>query len=147
MKRTLILFMLFLIIASAFAEENSAPKALKAATLSVVTPGGGQFYNGKYLKSGVVLILEGSLIGLSIYNISKSNEWYDKYEISGLSSDFVKYNEYYDRQQNYLFWFGAVVLVSAIDAFVDAHLADYELKKDKIHLKFENNAMVLSLGF
>ena len=147
MKKTLILITIIFFACSAFAEEKIANKALKAAGLSLIIPGGGQLYNGKYTKSAVVFALESTLIGLSAYNISQSNKWFNNYETSNLETDYEQYIKYYDNQQNYLFWLGSLIFVSAIDAFVDAHLKDYEKMKKNIHLKFEDNAMLLSVKF
>jgi Family of unknown function (DUF5683) len=128
----------------------------KAGALSLFIPGGGQFYNEKYIKSAFVLVLEGSLIGLAIYHNYQSESFKDKFYVEDnlpspnqdLLNDYSnKYVSYYEKMQSDLWWLGTVIFLSTIDAFVDAHLYDYEKRKSKIHLKFENNMLSLQYDF
>lgn len=147
MKKILLLAMLGCALSMLWSEESNNRRAFKAAGLSVLIPGGGQAYNGKYIKTGAVLGIEGTFLGLAIYNYIQAEMYYDDYEISLLPSDLKKYNDHYDRQQNYAFWFGTTIFVSAVDAYVDAHLRDYIPQKENIHLKFEKSALLLSWRF
>ncbi|MFO7895314.1 MAG: DUF5683 domain-containing protein [Candidatus Cloacimonadales bacterium] len=147
MKKIIILLLFSLLFASLLAEDNLDKRALKAAGLSIILPGGGQVYNGSYLKASAVAGLEGAFLSLALYNYFQSENYYDDYASSGLEVDLENYNKHYDRQQNYFFWLGATIFVSAVDAFVDAHLQNYFERKEKIHLKFEDNALLLSIKF
>ena len=148
MRKILLIIFLILILISLTAEEKViAKQPLKAAILSCFIPGGGQLYNGKYLKTGFVLAVEGSFIGLAAYHHLEAEKYYDKYRISELDSDYNEYVKYYERRQSDFFWIGTIIFLSAIDAYVDAHLFDFEEKKNKIHLKFENNTIGLSYNF
>ncbi|NQT65014.1 MAG: hypothetical protein HQ554_02435, partial [FCB group bacterium] len=120
---------------------------LKAAALSCFFPGGGQLYNGKYLKSGFVFAVEGSFIGLAVYHHLEAENNYDKYKISLSETDYKEYEKYYNKRQSDFFWVGTIIFLSAIDAYIDAHLFDFEEKKNKIHLKFENNTVGLVYNF
>lgn len=150
MRKIILVIVLALIITSLFAEEISKKKyPLTAGALSCLLPGGGQFYNGKLIKSGVVFALEGSLIGLAVYHHLEAEKNYDKYKIDpNLNTYFYQeYVKYYERRQSDFFWIGTVVFLSAIDAYIDAHLFDFDDKKKKIHLKFENNTVGLVYNF
>ncbi len=149
MRKLLISIFLIMLFIHAFGEEVElkVKKPFKAAVLSLFIPGGGQFYNGAYLKSTGVLALEGGMIGLAAYHHFKAEDYYDKYRISGSEDDYNDYLDYYYKRQSDLWWLGAVVFLSTIDAFVDAHLFNFEEKKHKIHLKFEDNVISLSYHF
>lgn len=148
MRKLLLIVSLSLILTSLFADEELIKKQpFKAAVLSCFFPGGGQLYNRKYLKTGFVLAVEGSLIGLAAYHHLEAEKYYDKYKGSELETDYNEYVKYYEKRQSDFFWVGTVIFLSAIDAYVDAHLFDFEEKKNKIHLKFEDNTVGLVYNF
>ena len=148
MRKIVLIIFLFLVLISLSAEEKNIKKQpLKAAIFSCVIPGGGQFYNGKYLKTGFVLAVEGSFIGLATYHHLEAERYYDRYSVTGSGLDYDEYVKYYERRQSDFFWIGAIIFLSAIDAYVDAHLFDFDEKKNKIHLKFENNTVGLVYDF
>ena len=146
MKKVNILFLIIL-ISFPLVSQELAKKPLKAATLSFFIPGGGQFYNESYWKCAAVVAIEGSLIGLYVYHFIKENDYYDKYEKTLDTKYYDKYTDYYNKRQNDLWWLGTAIFLSTLDAFVDAHLFDFEKYKDKIHLKFEDKKLVLSYRF
>jgi len=148
MRKIVLIIFLFLILISLSAEEKIIKKQpIKAAILSCFIPGGGQLYNGKYLKSGFVFAVEGSFIALATYHHLEAERYYDRYRVTGSGLDYDEYVKYYERRQSDFFWIGTVIFLSAIDAYVDAHLFDFEEKKNKIHLKFENNTVGLVYNF
>ena len=149
MRKLMISVFLIILFVHAFGEEVElkTKKPFKAAALSLCIPGGGQFYNGAYLKSTGVLMLESGMIGLAVYHHFKAEDYYDKYRISESENDYNDYLNYYYKRQSDLWWLGTVVFLSTIDAFVDAHLFNFEEKKNKIHLKFEDNVISLSYHF
>ncbi len=148
MRKIFLIVFLVLILTSLLAEgEIRKKQPLKAVALSCLFPGGGQFYNGKFIKSGFVLAVEGSFIGLAAYHHLEAEKYYDKYRVSLSETDYNEYVKYYERRQSDFFWIGTIIFLSAIDAYVDAHLFDFEEKKNKIHLKFENNTIGLSYNF
>jgi TM2 domain-containing membrane protein YozV len=129
----------------------SLPKnPTKAAFLSAFIPGSGQFYNEKYLKSAAVVVTQASLVGLSIH-FDKQMSKYKKRRDNSTGVDNVNYHiryiEYYELRQSYRFWVGASVLLSALDAYVDAHLFNFNDKKNEIRLKFEDDKLILSVIF
>jgi hypothetical protein len=128
-------------------QAQTEKKPLKAAALSVLVPGGGQYYNEKKLKAAVVFSGEAILLGLSFYQHYKSEDYYDKYENTLEEMYYNKYLDYYYKKQNTLWWTGAAVFLSALDAYVDAHLFDFEETKQKIHLKFDQQMIGVSVNF
>ncbi len=147
MKKTFFALTIILLCNLAFADEIRDKRALKAAGLSLIVPGAGQIYNEKFLKSGLAFGTEVTFLSLALYNYSKSEKFHDDYKESGLQSDLEKYNDYYDKKQNYFFWLGASAFAFTVDAFVDAHLQDYLDTKNKIHLKFEAQSIILNVNF
>jgi len=142
MKKTTLMILILILTLTCFAQEIKK-KPLKAAALSFIIPGGGQFYNESYLKFGLVCALEGSLIGLTIYHHFKGEDYYDKYKMTENEQDYNKYIDYYYKKQNDLWWLGVTIFLSTVDAYVDAHLFNFEEKKRDIHFKFDGK----SIGF
>ncbi len=69
-------FLIFIIIISfSFGQEidSTKIKTPKKAALWSILPGGGQIYNGKYLKAGILITLESLAIWQSIENCKKYN--------------------------------------------------------------------------
>lgn len=150
MRKVILVVLLALTITSICAEDVPVKKhPLKAAALSCLIPGGGQFYNRKLVKSGFVLALEGGFIGLALYHHLEAEDNYDKYALDPDNNlaNYEKYVDYYEKRQSDLFWIGTIIFLSAIDAYIDAHLFDFEEKKKKIHLKFEDNTVGLVYNF
>lgn len=150
MRKILSIIVLTLFLTSLLAEgEIRKKQPLKAVVLSCLIPGGGQLYNRKLLKSGFVLAIEGSFIGLAAYHHLEAEKYYDKYKVNPESNSdyYEEYKKYYNKRQSDFFWVGTIIFLSAIDAYVDAHLFDFEEKKNKIHLKFENNTVGLVYNF
>lgn len=130
------------------AEEDPVSKIpMKAAALSFILPGAGQIYNENILKASAVIALETTVIGLVIYHHQKTEENYDRYLQTQLQSDYSRYVKYYNKRQSDYWWLGAIVLLSAVDAYVDAHLFDYESQKNKVRLKFATNSLSLEYKF
>ena len=99
------------------------------------------------MKFGFVCALESGLIGLASYHHWKSEDSYKKFEQTDNADYYYDYIDNYNKRQSEIFWIGTVVFLSMIDAFVDAHLFDFDEKKEKIRLKFEENKLLLSVGF
>jgi hypothetical protein len=97
----------------------------KAALMSAIIPGLGQFYNGRKIKG---LILG----GLSL---------------ASLTYTFIKYSEYRVRGDNRSVseFLGAVIINLAVwgytsaDAFVDAYLYGFQVERDTVLKDIETN--------
>jgi len=98
---------------------------------SVAVPGWGQYYNRKYIKSVVVF-------GAETFFIAKAAHWWKKTEdqynsiqqTSDLSQQSTRYNiyrSYRTSRDDYLWAVGLTVFLSMFDAYVDAHLAGFDV--------------------
>ena len=109
-------FIIFIIIISfSFGQEidSTKIKTPKKAALWSMLPGGGQIYNGKYLKAGIIITLESLAIWQSIengqnYKIDKSN------------------NSYLTDRNKFAWWAFFVHIYGLLDAVVDRHLEPFE---------------------
>ncbi|MCD4818792.1 MAG: hypothetical protein K8S23_08885 [Candidatus Cloacimonetes bacterium] len=146
MKFFILLLLLIFLSTNTMAYETPK-KPLKAAIFSLVLPGGGQYYNGSKMKFAFVFAVESSLIGITSYHIYRSERYYNKYKSSLNETDYQNYLKYYYKLKNDYWWIGTTVILSMIDAYVDAHLSDYDEKKRKIHLKFSAKAIGFQYDF
>jgi len=98
--------------------ERKSPKG--AMIRSMVFPGLGQFYNEQYIKAAVVLAGQGTLVGFIIYynNLAKK------------SATSAEMEFYQDRRNLMYWWIGAATLLSMLDAYIDAHLYDFDTGPD-----------------
>jgi hypothetical protein len=83
---------------------------------SMVVPGWGQWYNEKRLKAAVVM---GAELGLVVDAIVQNQ--------LAARSDYDYEREYYRNNRSLaIWWLGAAILYSMADAYVDAHLFDFD---------------------
>ena len=100
------------------AQKLPSPKG--AMIRSVIFPGWGQWYNGKKLKAGFVFFTETGIVSAAVY-------WNQKAKVT---SD-PNYKAFYLDNRNQSFWYlGGAILLSMADAFVDAHLAGFDVSPD-----------------
>ncbi len=95
-----------------------SPKA--AMIRSIIFPGWGQWYNGNKWKAALVFATETGIIGASIYWNNRSKKAQDEL-------DKILYKDY--RNQSY-WYLGIAVLISMGDAYIDAHLAGFDVSPD-----------------
>ncbi|MBK9107984.1 MAG: hypothetical protein IPM92_06265 [Saprospiraceae bacterium] len=117
----------------------------KALAYSLLLPGAGQVYNKKYWKLPIVYAGFGSMIYFISFNSTEFNR-YDRAlreridNPSDPQDEFVgilsltgidSYRKFYDRnlQLSYI-GLGIVYLLTGIDAYVDAHLNQFDVSKD-----------------
>lgn len=88
---------------------------------SLVVPGWGQFYNGKYWKAALAFGAETGLIATAIY-------WNQQaVQAPPNSNDRL----FYRNNRNTAVWFLAgTILLSMLDAYVDAQLSDFDESPD-----------------
>ncbi|MBU2494801.1 MAG: hypothetical protein KJ571_19430 [Bacteroidetes bacterium] len=119
-----------------------------AVLRSAVIPGWGQFYNESYWKIPIVL----GLIGYYSYGYNRNNDLYieyrDKYteslEGSALgNSNYKRVREFYkDQRDLFAVYFGLTYFLNLVDAYVDAHLFDFDVSENpfthspQINMKF-----------
>jgi hypothetical protein len=98
---------------------------------SAVIPGWGQFYNRKYLKAAVVAAGEGYCLVQLLRYWSLADDAFKKYSVetdTGIRrSGYQDYDFYQDRRNLFLWLSGVTMFVSMFDAYVDAHLAGFDV--------------------
>ena len=101
---------------------------------SVAFPGWGQFYNGKYFKSLAVFGTETTFITLAVIEWKRRNE--HKRKFLNLPQDhpdkdweFEQFRFYEDRRNLFLWITAGIVFLSMFDAYVDAHLYNFDKEK------------------
>lgn len=121
-----------------------AGKPGRAALYSLVLPGAGQAFNKKYIKIPFVWALEGTAIGILIYNIDAYNTLNqaltDYHSIprienpynDGLSANQILNNRNQRRKfRDYSIISVALIhLIQVADAFVNRHLIEFDVSDD-----------------
>ncbi len=110
-------------------------KSPKAAMIrSLIIPGWGQFYNGKWFKG---IIIGGTEIGLITDAIIQN-------QLAVRATDRLEKEFYQENRSLAIWWLGAAILYSITDAFVDAHLHDFDASPElsmsvkKVNESFEH---------
>jgi hypothetical protein len=152
MKMRIILILLALF--SSVKAEIGEPEHKVPLFLSMVFPGGGQIYNGRYIKAFIYAAAEGVMIYGAVKQnerLDDSKEYLEIFRESGDMRRIAEYEFYVDRyrnERNNFIWMGiGVVLLSAGDAFVDSHFKSFKRdifqKGDGISLKPTVNSLKL----
>ena len=99
---------------------------------SALLPGWGQIYNGAYWKAPIVW----SLIGYFAYGWSVTNTYYQDYKELYQKSlqdsptgntAYLRYREHYrDQRDFFAFYIALTYFLNIVDAYVDAHLFDFD---------------------
>jgi hypothetical protein len=130
------------------AVEPWSPDPVGALWRSGVLAGLGQFYNERWLKGAVMMGCElftlGGLVyyaGLAADELAEGREIdlpddFSSPELSELRAEreahYAQYEDYRVRYETYLWLSVFVVVYSMIDAYVDAHLWDFEVGEDLV---------------
>jgi hypothetical protein len=117
------------------AHANPKKKSPTGAMLrSLLVPGWGQFYNGKYFKAALVLGAETGLIATAIY-------WNQKASHANNQID----RRFYQRNRNTAnWWLAGTILLSMLDAYIDAYLSDFDESPDLSIVLMEHPAIASS---
>ena len=102
--------------------SNSIKSPKKAASSALAFPGGGQLYNGKIFKAG--LILAGEVI--AIVNWHNNSQLYSSYDADNDAEYPLPKHRYLEKRNKSVWWFGFIYIYGLIDAIVDAHLHSFE---------------------
>ncbi len=98
--------------------ETKSPTG--AMLRSLALPGWGQFYNGKWFKGVLAMGVETGLVLNAIYLDAQLDNSTDPFN-----------QEFYRNNRNLSFWWlGATILLSMLDAYVDAHLYHFDESSD-----------------
>jgi hypothetical protein len=144
------LVLIFLISLASFPQQDTTrlsnsdtvfvmQKSLWLAVLqSAVLPGLGQIYNESYIKAPIIWGIAGLLVYGWIYN----DDLYDDYRnLAVQDSRYISYRDFYrDQRDLFTIYIGLVYLLNLVDAYVDAHLFDFNVTED-----FLNNQPMLNL--
>ncbi len=109
--------------------ESRSPTG--ALLRSMAFPGWGQFYNRKYIKALVVMAGEGYCIVQAARNWDLADQAIDLFVDEDNSylrqKYYYAYDFYQDRRNLFLWLSGLAIFLSMIDAYVDAHLANFDI--------------------
>ncbi|HEY3251512.1 MAG TPA: DUF5683 domain-containing protein [Ignavibacteria bacterium] len=129
--------------------KDSLPKTTKkfrmrkspllAVLLSMVIPGAGQLYNGSYWKIPIIDGLIGYFGYEYINNNNKFKDYRDQYNATITpenpfgDQNLKTLREFYRSQRDDFVWYFIIVYtINLIDAYVDAHLFDFDVKEEKL---------------
>ncbi len=101
-------------------DSISLPDPTGAMLRSLILPGWGQFYNGKWFKG---ILIGGAEIGF-LTNAIVLNQYLQSAETE------IDRNYYWENRNLSIWLLGATILYSMADAYVDAHMADFEASPD-----------------
>jgi hypothetical protein len=111
---------------------------LGAVLRSAVIPGFGQFYNESYWKLPVILGVTAYLLSGYFDQNSLFATYRDRYAASisvtqpSGELQWKLYREFYrDQRDTFAWWLVAVYFIQIADAFVDAHLFDFDVSDSK----------------
>lgn len=127
---------------------------LKAVLFSAVLPGAGQFYNESYWKIPVIWGIGGYFIYEMVRNNNKFLDYRDLYAGSQTEQNpqgdarLKTLREFYrDQRDQFILYFGIVYLINVFDAYVDAHLYDFDVS-DKVKVGLlKKNLVELKINF
>ena len=100
-------------------QDSIIYKKPKNAFISSFFPGGGQLYNGKFIKSILFIGLESA----AIYSWSKNSDIYKNYDNNNYP---LNRNRYLEKRNKYAWWIGFFYFFGMLDAVVDAHLDPFD---------------------
>ncbi len=127
---TLIIFLVPL-QSSAQSDSSAVERLPKKAVFYSIIPGGGQIYNGKYLKAVLVL-------GAEIYSAYNFQVSRDNYNSTGLES-------YRQDRNKYAWWMGFAYIYGLLDALVDSHLSAFDERDPELDKEYEPPERVTEL--
>jgi TM2 domain-containing membrane protein YozV len=113
-----------------------------AVLRSAILPGFGQFYNESYWKIPVVWGALGYLAYLWNDSNNKYKKYRDLYSEDVNNQTYLIYREFYKDQRDLnAVFIGLAYFLNLVDAFVDAHLFDFnvseEMNSNKLSLSFK----------
>jgi hypothetical protein len=104
---------------------------------SMILPGWGQFYNESYWKIPIVWGALGALAYAWKWNDDKV-VYYDKLYHSEQASGYYNLREFYREQRDLnTVFFILVYALNVVDAYVDAHMFDFEISENKFVNSYE----------
>lgn len=141
----LISISILLISANVFCSDIKHKNSTEAMLYSSLLPGGGQFYNEKYIKSGIYLGAALSFTAGAIYENDRKHYYQDKMEAFPEYETFYrnKYEQHRDNRNLYLWLTAGTYFLNIVDAYVDAKLFNTDKEKTEKKWKFAVNRIVI----
>ncbi|MEP0827045.1 MAG: hypothetical protein HRF51_00850 [bacterium] len=103
---------------------------------SMFVPGWGQLGNKKYIKAGIFMALEGSLVVTLIHYSQKTSDAREKFDAAANTTVkeyyFNKFLEAKNERNRFSWYLGTTIFLSMFDAYVDAHLAKFPQYEKRI---------------
>ena len=129
--RFFLVSLFFFIILKAEDTTSVINKNPKKAFIFSLVPGMGQAYNGRWIKSALVIGLE-----ISSFLSWKENLYrYNQYDNNNFP---LRKYRYLEKRNKYAWWMGIIYIYSMIDAVVDSHLHSFDDLMDR-PIKDKNN--------
>ncbi len=108
-----------------------------AVVRSLLLPGWGQLYTGHPIKAAVIAAAFGTGVGVSVYyhlqfqQQQQVIEAYQEQHQTEAPLSMIQVREYYrDRRDEFLIYTAIIYAIAALDAYVDAHLVDFDVSPD-----------------
>ncbi len=115
---------------SSAAEETIVPSPANRAARSALFPAWGQLTNGANVKAAALFALETYLVTGIIHESHRARAHRYAADAATDEATSAMYDgladAHYDRRRNLFFWSILAVLYGVIDAYVDAHLTDFD---------------------
>ena len=93
---------------------------------SLILPGWGQATNDQWIKAGIAVAVEGTLLAGIIA---------DTAELNDLAEEDPRRSDVIDDRQAKWWWLGGAVFLSMVDAYVSAHLRDFDIAPEPVSLQ------------
>lgn len=145
----LILILTAVPVSSGFPSEKGKKSAFWAVVGSTVIPGAGQFYCENYLRGTLFCCAQATLTAMTVYEHVLTEEAHRRYKLTGSTEDYEEYAHHFDRRKDLLWWDVGVLVFSAADAYVDAHMHGFGREKgvDVSVLREEGVGLHVSVHF
>lgn len=101
-----------------------------AVLQSAVVPGLGQIYNESYIKAPIIWGAAALLLYGWIYNHDLYNDYRTLYQQTGIERYRTLRTFYRDQRDLFTIYMGLVYFLNLVDAYVDAHLFDFNVEED-----------------
>jgi hypothetical protein len=112
------------------AEEESRPGERPTGTAALLAsaayPGLGQLLNEDDTKAAFVGAAEAFLIARLVLEDRRTRNSLRMYRQTGDREYFDAYSDHFDRRQSLVWWAAIVALYAVADAYVDAHLGEFD---------------------
>jgi hypothetical protein len=113
-------------VAAEGASPPARPGGAEALLASAAYPGLGQLMNGAEKKAAVIGAAEAFLVARLVLEDRWTRNSLRRYHETGDPDHFDEYSEHFDRRQTLIWWVIVAALYGIADAYVDAHLADFD---------------------